>query len=360
MSRRHGVRVHTQHLRAGEHLPQLLLYPLGAEADVLQRAAAFRAPLRCPLGITAVVAHEPVVGTVVRQIHTAPRALRHIAALWAQQLAAAAPPIQKQDALLTGGDILRQLLLERAADDGAVPLTQLLPQISHHHLRQCLLVVPLRQLQQVIVPLPCAVIRLHRGCGGAEKQPCALQRTAVFRHIAGVVARGVFRLVRPLLLLVHDDKPQLFQRREHRRAGAQHDMCLAAAQPLELVVPLRHPQSAVEQRHLMPEIGGEPRHHLGRQRDLRNEDHHGLPPLQQLLRQTDVHHSLAAAGNAPQQRNARLAGAYLRQKGFAHPALLVIQCQRFRLYSVLFLGDTVLLLLPERHRAAFFQRGKIA
>ena len=106
----------------------------------------------------------------------------------------------------------------------------------------------------------------------------------------------------------------------------------------------------------MPEIGGEPRHHLRRQRDLRNEDHHGLPPLQQLLRQTDVHHSLAAAGNAPQQRNARLAGAYLRQKGFAHPALLVVQCQRFRLYSVLLLGDSVLLLLPERHRAAFFQR----
>ena len=326
MSARHRVCVHAQHLRAGEQLLQLLLHPLCAETDMLQRTAALRTLLRRPLGVAAIVAHQPVIGAVVGEIHAAPGTFRHIAALGAQQLAAAAPAVEEQNALLPGGHILLQLLLQGTADDGAVSAAQLLPQVGQHHLRQRLAVVPLRQLQQVIVPLPRVVKRLHRGRGRAQKQPRTLGGAAVFGHVAGVVARRVFRLVRPFLLLVHNDQSQLVQRREHRRPGTQHDVRLAPAQPLVLVVPLRQAQSAVEQRHLVAEIGGEARHHLRRQGDLRHQDHHGLAHPQQLLRQPDIHHRLAAAGNAPQQRDPRFTALYLPQQRVTDPLLPLIQC----------------------------------
>ena len=46
MSHGYGVRIHPQYLNSREHLVQLLLYPLGTEADMLQCAAALRAHRR--------------------------------------------------------------------------------------------------------------------------------------------------------------------------------------------------------------------------------------------------------------------------------------------------------------------------
>ena len=100
-----GVGVHPQNGGIGEQLPQLLLHPLSAEADMSQMGAALRACLRRLFRIAAVVAHQPPVGAVVRQIHAAPGAFGDVGTLRAQQLAAAAPPVQKQDALLPGVQI---------------------------------------------------------------------------------------------------------------------------------------------------------------------------------------------------------------------------------------------------------------
>ena len=47
---------------------QLLLHPLGTEADVLHSAAAVGTGIRRRLGVAAVVAHQPPVGGVVGQV----------------------------------------------------------------------------------------------------------------------------------------------------------------------------------------------------------------------------------------------------------------------------------------------------
>ena len=126
----------------------------------------------------------------------------------------------------------------------------------------------------------------------------------------------------------------MLQRREHRAAGAQHHRGLTLPDALPLVVPLGHPQAAVQQRHPVPEIGGEPRHHLGRQGDLRHKDHHGSSLCQQLLRQPDIHQRFAAAGDALQQRHAALAGQRPLQDIFIRLLLLVVQCNAFCLYGI--------------------------
>ena len=128
-------------------------------------------------------------------------------------------------------------------------------------------------------------------------------------------------------------------------------MGLAPADALELVVPLRQPQAAVQQRYLIAEIGGEPGHHLGRQRDLRHQDHHGTAPVQQLLRQPDIHQRLAAAGDALQQCDTGFSGQRLLQNVLVDLLLLVVQYNGNCLYSVLFFRNAVRFLLPQGYGA---------
>ena len=61
------VRIHAQHLRIGKFKFQRLLNFLGSHAQGLHGAATFGAPVAQPLGMAAVVAHEPAVGAVEGQ-----------------------------------------------------------------------------------------------------------------------------------------------------------------------------------------------------------------------------------------------------------------------------------------------------
>ena len=106
------IRVHPQDAGLRKQLPQLLLYLLRARSDVLHHTAALRTDVSGPLGMAAVMAHQPPVGGMVGHRHAAPGTFRHIAAFAAQHIAAAAPAVQKQDALLTAGKIFLNFLPE--------------------------------------------------------------------------------------------------------------------------------------------------------------------------------------------------------------------------------------------------------
>ena len=124
-----GVRVHPQYLHPGKQPAELLLHLLGAGAHMLHDAAALVAGLLRPLGMAAVVAHEAAVGAVVGHGDAAAGTLRHRAALPAHQHPAAAPAVEKENALLPPPDILLQLPAEDRADGAAVPGPDLLPEI---------------------------------------------------------------------------------------------------------------------------------------------------------------------------------------------------------------------------------------
>ena len=170
-----------------------------------------------------------------------------------------------------------------------------------------------------------------------------------------MVARGFFRFVGALLLLVQYDEAQPFQRGEHRRAGPQHHRSLAPADALILIPPLRQPQAAVQQRHLSAKVGGEPSHHLRGQGDLRHQDHHGLSLLQQGLCQTDIHQRLAAAGDALQKRHPGPARLRLAENGVIGRLLLLVQGDLLRRDTVLPWGDAVLLPAAEGDEALLLQ-----
>jgi hypothetical protein len=80
------------------------------------------------------------------------------------------------------------------------------------------------------------------------------------------------------VLLVHDDRAELADGREDRRAGADGDAARALPQRTPRVVALAVGQRRMQDGHDVAELGTEPGHGLRRERDLRHE-HDGAPAL---------------------------------------------------------------------------------
>ena len=131
-----------------------------------------------------------------------------------------------------------------------------------------------------------------------------------------------------LLLLVQDDDAQVLAGGEHGGAGAHDHLGVAALDPLPLVVPLTHAQAAVEHRHLLAEPGRQQPQKLGRQRDFRHQQQRGLPPVQAVLDQADVHGGLAGAGDAVQQRHTGIRAVQLAAQTLEGGLLLRAEGQR--------------------------------
>ena len=116
-------------------------------------------------------------------------------------------------------------------------------------------------------------------------------------------------LERGVVLLVHHDHPQVAQRREHRRAGADDDAGLAAGRAAPGGQPLAVGELRMQRRDGHAEALAEARHQLRGQADLRAQHQRGLAAGQHLVDQPQVNLGLAAAGHAVQQEAAELAQA---------------------------------------------------
>ena len=111
-----GVCVHTQNSCRGKQRLQFILDPLGAEPTVPHRvAAAFRARIVQRLGIAAIVAHQPVGITVIRQRNRAVGAGDHMTAVVAGNECVVSPPVHQKNGLLARVQIGLYLLLQGAA-----------------------------------------------------------------------------------------------------------------------------------------------------------------------------------------------------------------------------------------------------
>ena len=80
------------------------------------------------------------------------------------------------------------------------------------------------------------------------------------------------------MLLVDDDQAERAERREHRRARADDDVDVAAADALPLIVALAVGQAAVLDGHALAERAPEERGDRRRERDLRHEHQHAASP----------------------------------------------------------------------------------
>ena len=235
----HGVGVHAQDARVREFIAQLFLHLLRPRAHRAERSAAVRTPLRHRFRVSAVVAHEPVRYGMIRQIDAAPRTARRVAAVHADEAAAVAAPVQKQNGLIAADNRVAQPLLERRAHDPGVSLPQLLLQVDQLHARHCLPVEAFFQGVERKIAALRVVHRLDRRRRRPEYDQSPSPQPAIERDLARMVARRVLRFIGVLLLLIQNEETGVFYRRKYRRPRPYDD----ARPPLADAPPLVKPRA---------------------------------------------------------------------------------------------------------------------
>ena len=127
------------------------------------------------------------------------------------------------------------------------------------------------QLHQLQFAALGGVVSLGQRRGRGEQQQGVLHHGALFGNGVGVIARGGFTLVGVLLFLVHDDKPQVLQRRKDSAARTYDDIGVSLLDH----PPLQQPLGVVEGRVLHGQAAAEgrlePPYHLRRQADFRHQ-----------------------------------------------------------------------------------------
>src|SRR5204863_6681730 len=124
---------------------------------------------------------------------------------------------------------------------------------------------------------------------------------------AAVIAGALVLLVRGVVLFVDDNHADAFERCEHGRPRADHDVDFSAADALPLVVAFAGGKAAVLNRHTIAELltknGGECR----RQRNFGYEDQ-GLATLMADRRgETEIDFGFTAAGHAVKEGDVKTA-----------------------------------------------------
>ena len=166
-----------------------------------------------------------------------------------------AAPVQQHDRLLAGARAARPIASHsaRAEDDVRARRGVLLAHVDDAHGGQRAIEhAPLEREQRVASALR-VVKALERRRRRAEDDERAGLAAANDRDVAAVIARALLLLVRAVVLLVDDDQPERPQRREDRRARADDDVDVAAADALPLVVTLAVGQPAVLDRDAVAE-----------------------------------------------------------------------------------------------------------
>ncbi len=171
-----------------------------------------------------------------------------------------AAPVQEQNDLLASFEALSDGLLElRREDRDCASWAQGLAHVHDAHDRHFLVVGALQQLQQFVLAPGAVVKTLHRGSGRAEHDRGAFHLATDDGDVSGMVAGRFFLLVSVLVLFIHDDQAERFDRREDCRTRPDDNAGAAPANLVPFIVALACGQVAVQDgdQGLKP-AGGEP------------------------------------------------------------------------------------------------------
>ena len=131
-------------------------------------------------------------------------------------------------------------------------------------------------------------------------------------------------------LLIQDNQPQIVKRRKNAGTGTDGNLRLPGADPPIFVQPLPHGKAGVDHGYVLPEKPPEFCQQLGRQRDLRHQQHGLFPIFQASLDEFDEDLGLPASGDPEKQGGI---GLVLLAKGadpFKDPLLLFGKGQIFQ------------------------------
>ena len=186
---------------------------------------------------------------MVHHGHAALGTLEHLAAVLALGNGLIAPAVEQKDGLLFRFQIAADGIFQRKADFPGIARCQFCPHIHDLHAGQRIAAVTLGQPHQLGTSVLRSVETLGAGGGTGQKQQGTVFGGTLPGDFVGRVARCGFRPVGVLLLFVNDDKADVFQRRKHSAAGADHDICAAVLDHLPLQQALGVVERGVLHRH---------------------------------------------------------------------------------------------------------------
>ena len=236
------------------------------------------------------VAAQPFGGAVECERHAAVRARADVPAGLAEHRGGKSAAVQEQDRLLAFRDPPLDRLLERKREDPSLGRSaRRLPEIDDADDRHALVIDPVVQADEPVFSSLGIVPALEARGRAAEEHGRLLAVAAQDGHVAGMVARCLVLLIGILVLLVHDDDAQVFERRKNRAARADDDPRGPAVDLVPFVVALAVGEVAVQDRNFflhVREAGFEAFHRLRGQCDFRHQHERGAPAIHRLADST--------------------------------------------------------------------------
>ncbi len=169
----------------------------------------------------AVMTAQRARARVHREPSVAARALQRVLALGAEERGREAAPVQEQQHLVAGREVLADRGDERRRQRLAA---RVLLEVDDPHARHARRADPPRHLELAIAALLRVREALERRRRGREHHGHAEPARAHDREIARRVTKAALLLVRSVVLLVDDHEPGRGQRREHRRTRADDEL----------------------------------------------------------------------------------------------------------------------------------------
>ena len=255
------------------------------------------------------MAEQAVFALVVGERDAAIFAQNRSAAAPAQRKPGIAAPVDQHQRLRSGRQARGQLAAQPLGNlSGAVRLAKILAQVHDLDARHGAILDARVEAQQLVFSGARVMEAFERGRRRCQQRHRAFPLRANHRDVAAVVARRFLLLVAGLLLFVHDDQADIFERREDRRARAHHHarFAIAHAPPFPRALGIR--QSAVQDRDAFAKSRPAKPRGPERQADLRHQQQRRAAARERGLDGAQVDLRLAAAGDAVEQPGDEFAG----------------------------------------------------
>ena len=299
-----GVRIHPEHPGTGKPPVELLLDLLGSRLKAQNIGRRAGGTLSRLLRLIAAVMTHHFSPRMLGQGHVAVRTFHHAAAAAAGDKARIAPAVEKEYDLLPSLQALIHQLLELLTENGAVPISQLLPQIHRVNQGQRPPRKPPVEGKQLIPAAHRPVIGFQGRCRGAQNQAGSFKLRQIFRGLPCMVTGHGLALVAALMLLVHDDQSQIGKRNKKSRSRADNHIYFSPSCPLALIITLPLRERGVDHRHPVSEPFVKTQKRLIGQGDLRNQHDTLLALGRNRLDQGKIDLCLSAARDSPDQISA--------------------------------------------------------
>src|SRR5688500_9261089 len=177
-------------------------------------------------------------------------------------------------------------------------------QVDHFDLGKCPSTDATRQGEQCVLPRCRVDPRFDRWSCASEHDNGAIEPRANHRELARVVSRIFTLLVTRFVLLVDDDRTEVVEGCEDRRARTDRYALVSPLESEPCVVSLPVTERGMKHGNAIAEYGAKPVDGLRRQGDLRDEHDRGFSShVHDLAKKLDVYERLAAASDSVKEKD---------------------------------------------------------